>query len=398
MLACAGCVDQERQVGGIPVQPRPVEPSVQADAVAKSINALTFQLIQRTGTPSDQNVLISPYSISTALSTVVPGALAQDRLTLLGVLAPRTPEDAVMTGSRDLSHLMMSAAGEPLKIANSVWSFRSMDVNPSYIQDLKNYFSADVRQFDRNPSSVNDINAWVDEKTKHRIPSIIQQIKPSDRLFLINAIAFDGTWVMQFDPKETTTSEFHSPAGDVQAPIMHVKGEVPYFKDAELRAVKLNYEGGDFSMLLMLPEHGKDAGALLRALSAERVSAVVNGLSNINQVLVALPKFKFSDEYQLKQPLSDMGMQSLFEHANLGGISKELEENGFIDEVIHKTFIEVDEKGTKAAAATAVRIGITSVQLDPPQFIADRPFAFLILHNPTKAIIFAGVVNDPTKD
>lgn len=370
-------------------------PTIQKGAMADAINGFTFRLIQHTGTPTGKNILISPFSVSTALGMLVPGAVGGDQKLLINTLAPKMTPREIGQGSHDLFQSILSAPGAPLSIANSVWVDSKMPIKPAYIAGLKKDYSAQAFLFNHDNASVQKVNTWVSAKTKERIPHILDQIKPADRIFLVNAIAFDGVWEQEFLKSRTFEQPFHRVANDDEnVPMMHMKATVPYFKNEILRAIRLDYKGKDFSMLLMLPERGKDAGALLRSLTAATISSISSHLESSDDLQVTLPKFNLTDSYQLAAPLAAMGLSSLFHGADLSGISERLR-TGKIDRIIHKTFIEVDEKGTKAAAATVVAVHATAMRMNAPEFIADRPFAFLIMHNPTHTILFAGVVNDP---
>lgn len=376
--------------------PLPALPQGKVSSVMEGINGFTFRLIGATEPTNDKNVLISPFSVSAALSMLIPGTAPGDQKRLLAVLDPGLTAEQAMTGNRDLVRTIASSKGQPLQIANSAWLYRKMPFNPAYAKELADVFNSEIRSFDPNASSVQEINGWVDEKTKHRIPEIIGSIKDDERLILINAIAFDGTWVSQFDPQRTRQQPFHRlNGGDVNIPTMHATQDAAYLKNDELRAVRLDYEGDEFAMLLMLPEQGKDAGAMLRGLDPSKLRAILAGMSRADDLPISLPRFKFKDQYEMTTPLSALGLGSLFKMADFSPVSPALAQ-GAVSRVIHKTFIDVDEKGTKAAAATGVVMKATAIRVDRPEFIADRPFAFLILHKPSNAVVFVGVVNDPS--
>lgn len=362
--------------------------------LARSINTFTFRLIKQTGTPNNKNILISPFSVSSAMGMLIPGTQGSEQSSLVNVIAPGTSPSQAMDSYGPLAHQIVGDGGV-VSIANSAWVDTRMKLNASYANSLKANFASSAFPFSHDQSSVNKINGWVDKNTKQMIPKIIDNIRQDEVLFLINAIAFDGQWAHQFEKSSTYSQAFHPLSGaNRQVPMMHMTGHEMYYKNSQLRALELKYKGGEFSMLLMLPEKDKDAGALLRSMDPEMVGLVVMSLSDSDKVDIALPKFKFSDSYSLKDPLSAMGLSDLFSLANFSKISPTLKV-GRLSRVVHKTFIEVDEKGTKAAAATAVGVEMALARANPPQFIADRPFAFLIIHNPSKAILFAGVVNNP---
>ena len=373
-------------------------PAAHASAapMAHAINEFTFKMIKATGVSRTQNYLISPFSISTAMGMVLPGAQPNDQKLLTSVIAPGMPPKSALAGYGALIKPITNDG--TVSVANSAWAFHGMKVNSAYESSLKTNFGGAMYSFSRDTASLAKINKWVDTKTKHRIPTILDSIHPFDRLFLINAVTFDGQWDKRFDKSKTYPQPFNPATGSSgNVPMMHMTDSVGYQKDGSMRAIKLNYKGNAFSMVLMLPEKGNDAGALLKRLDAKQFDHMMANFDDSEKVEIALPRFKFTDSFSLKEPLSTMGLGRFFLGINLSRISDNLTDSK-IDRVIHKTFIDVDEKGTKAAAATAVAIAMKAIRADRPQFIANRPFAFLIIHNPTHAILFGGVVNDPRKN
>lgn len=361
-----------------------------------AMNAFTFRLIQKTDFPKNQNLLLSPFSVSMAMGMLIPGTQPADQTTLLNAIAPGSVQGMnakqALSGYEAVSKQLSNSA--EVSIANSAWVDSRMKLKQAYSDAIAASFSTSVSKFTHDSSSVNRINQWVSKNTKQRIPTIIDQIDGDDRLFLINAVAFTGVWAKEFDSKRTSQQDFH-PIGTpaVKVPMMHMDDSVGFFKNASLRAIKLNYKGNGFSMMLVLPEKSNDASSLLKQMNPTAMGVILSGMKE-DTVEIALPKFKFSNSHQLAKPLSSMGLSKLFSEADFSRISDGLK-HGKIDRVIHKTFIDVDEKGTKAAAATGVVMRPTMIRVDAPTFKADRPFAFLIVHNPSKVILFAGVVNKP---
>lgn len=385
MLAGLGLITMGSAIGDTGGQP---------NAMADAINGFTFRLIQKVGTPGDRNLLLSPFSVSCAMGMLLPGTQGADQKALVDAIAPSVSAQQALLGYGTLGK-QMTGSYPGLSIANSAWVDRKMKLNAGYVSAIKGGFAAGVFPFSHDQASVDKINTWVSDKTKKRIPTIIDNLKDGDRLILINAVAFDGQWAKQFDKSRTLTQYFHPLGKDiVKVPMMHMNEAVGYMKNPELRAIKLKYKGDAFSMILMLPEHNKDAGALLRKMDPATLNSVLSHFDDSEKLNIAFPKFKFSDSHQLAAPLSGMGLGRLFSEADFSRISPGLM-RGKIDRVIHKTFIEVDEQGTKAAAATGVVMQPTAIRVDRPEFIADRPFTFLIIHNPSHAILFGGVVNNP---
>lgn len=350
-----------------------------------------FNLLRQVPFSGQGNTLVSPFSVATALSGLAPGMGHRDQDLLLNVLSPGESAARLMRLQKDL---MNSVDGSVMQVANSVWVSRQITAKVPYLRTLEQNLNSEVNSFSPSPASLREINAWVSNKTKGRIPQILNSIKPDDALLLINAIAFDGKWKTQFDPQQTYPQAFHAPAGAIQVPMMHIKGKFPFQASAVAMALKMPYHNGNFSMLLLLPA-GNDAVKLIKTLTPEAVRAYATNGSDV-EVTVAIPKFKFSSQFQLEQPLKDMGLGRLFQGADFSGISDQLRE-GRVSRVVHKTFIDVDEKGTKAAAATGVMVQPTMVRANELKFVADRPFAFFIIHEPTQSVVFAGVVNDPTR-
>lgn len=361
-------------------------------AMATATNSFTFRLISTMGVPQDKNFMVSPFSVSYALGMLVPGMQSADQRTMLGVIAPRMNAQNALSGysqmNRDLT------ADGTLSVANSVWVDRRVKLQPSYKSAVRKTFQVGVFPFGHNEASVESINKWVDAKTRNHIPKILDMIKDADRLIVINAVAFDGKWAKQFDKSRTFPQDFHARGNTARVPMMHMNEKVSYYKSNTIRAIKLNYAKNNFSMIVILPEEGTDASGLLAKMGTPALDHIVGSMDDSEKVEITLPKFRFSDSHQLAQGLSGMGLAKFFNEVDFSKISPSLL-RGRIDRVIHKTFIQVDEAGTKAAAATGVTVQPTMVRVDRRSFVADRPFDFFIMHNKTHAILFAGVVNKP---
>jgi serine protease inhibitor len=277
-------------------------------------------------------------------------------------------------------------------INNSVWIRENFMVNPDFIKLSKNTFDAYVENMDFNkPDAADIINKWVEEKTKGKIDKIIDQINADIVMYLINTIYFLGDWTKSFDSEKTADYQFNNYDGStVTADMMYNKTTLKYADKDAYKMVRLPYGDGKLSMYVILPGENSDINEFVKALDKQKWEEMVYTLQSTDDVLVRLPKFKM--EYgirDLSSELKEMGMARAFEDS--ADFSK-IAENIAISRVLHKAVIEVDEKGTEAAAVTAVEIRLTSFNPDekPAQLIADRPFLFVIADDEDQSVLFMG--------
>ncbi|MDZ7271881.1 MAG: serpin family protein [candidate division KSB1 bacterium] len=341
-----------------------------------------------------RNVFFSPLSVAMALGMAFNGAAGTTeqafRQTLqLGELST----EEINSSFRSLIELLTQLdPSVTMEIANSVWYRLGFYVEPEFVRLNSTYFGAQVQALNFDlPGAPATINAWVKDKTHGRIASIVDRIDPLTMLYLINAIYFKGTWTRKFDPNRTQDDLFTASDGS-QMPcrMMAQEGEFSYFENEDVQAVDLPYGNRMFSMVVLLPKSGVSLDALVVGLDAEKWSRWI-GLFATRKGLLQLPKFKLEYEAGLKPALSALGLAEAFtDTANFTRINPQ--GNLYISEVKHKSFVEVDEKGTEAAAATAVVIGVTSV--DPSLFVmrVDRPFLFAIRDRHSGTVLFIGKV------
>ena len=246
------------------------------------------------------------------------------------------------------------------------------------------------------------INEWVDTNTNGKIQKIIaDEIDPSAVLFLMNAIYFKGAWQTEFDPSMTRDGTFYlATGGEKQVPMMSRTGVYPYYGNdtADFQAIGLPYGDGQMSMYIFLPSRESNLNVFFQRLNAESWESWISQLEK-QEVLLKVPKFKMEYERGLNDTLEALGMGLAFD-ASRADFSRmasleTINVNLYIQNVVHKTFIEVNEEGTEAAAATSVGVSATSIQPPPPQFIADRPFFFAIRDNETKTVLFMGTIVEP---
>ncbi|MBN1268472.1 MAG: serpin family protein [Kiritimatiellae bacterium] len=370
-------------------------------ALASGNNAFACDLYARLRS-ADGNLFFSPYSISTALGMTYAGARGETAEQIArtfhfdldqGLLHPAF---AGMEGRLDAAQKKGTVQ---LLVANSLWPHTGYPFLPAYVNLLKEHYRVIVTPVDyvRAAETARQmINAWVEEKTKNRIKDLIPAgaLNALTRLVLVNAIYFKGDWAEQFDEALTQDAPFRLSAGErVNAPLMNRKGDYHYAETDLAQVLELPYVGNDLSMIVLLPRDPDGLPALEAALKAKDLGAWIAGLRK-REVVVFLPKFKMTSQFNLAKTLAAMGMPGAFGGgADFSGMdgTREL----FISEVIHKAFVEVNEEGTEAAAATAVVMRMTAVAQPPPTFRADHPFVFLIRERATNAILFMGRVANP---
>jgi len=358
------------------------------------MNLFTFRFAREAVREKPGNVCVSPLSISVCLSTLLNGSKGKTFETLRTALGYQSADlGAIDVGIKSVIDQLVDAPNKPFTISNSVWLRSEFKPNPGYQTSMKDFFGADffsVPAF--NQTTVDKINAWTKQKTKNRIPKIVDRVDPQTALALVNALTFDADWETQFEPRSTSPQKFTLAGGKViQPPTMHASRDVPYGESALGQAVRLDYKGGAYGMILVLPKG--TPGAFFAGLNAKSYGVLLNSLKANRETSLMLPKFKVEDQYDLRKPLSQLGMGSLFVAGDFTGVSSTLH-NTRIGEAVHKTYLKLNEKGTEAAAATAIMVPTRAVA-NPAQFRADRPFAYLLVNNKTDVIVFAGVCADP---
>jgi serine protease inhibitor len=368
--------------------------------VVQAANAFGLDLLlELIGEEPDQNAFISPASIATALSMTYMGAGGETRQAMakamrLGELGP----DVVATANQNLLSLLRSADPKvQLQVANSLWARQGIEFRPEFMQTNRTHFSAQVEALNfSDPVALKTINKWVSDRTQGRIPQIVDSIPPDAVLYLINAIYFKGQWQHQFDKKLTEDQPFTLLNGStVQAPLMQRHGDYPHFQGENYQAVRLPYGRGRLGMVVFLPNGGTSLHELVKHIRASSWAEVSGRLKSMKGD-VFLPRFKMEYKQELSEQLKALGMEVAFQPNAADFTGMRSERDLYIQAVLHRTFVEVNEEGTEAAATTGVQIGITSMP-ETFTFRADRPFFFVIEDRETNMILFTGLILDPTK-
>ena len=351
--------------------------------------------------PTDKNTFVSPASIILALAMTYNGANGTTREAMSHALELQgmSLED-VNRAFADLKSVL--APSDPkiqLKIANSLWARNGFAVKPAFLERNKQYFGAEVVSLNfADPAAPDTINAWVKKNTEGKIDKIIDEIGGDDVLFLINAIYFKGQWQLEFDKKQTKPDVFKLAGGEKkEVSMMSQSGNYLYSKGKNFQAVALPYGKGDVSMFVFLPDELTSLDQFEQELTAENwdmwMKSLRGGPGNIK-----LPRFKVEWEANLNKPLAQLGMEEAFDpqRADFSQIAEpQFGQRIFISEVKHKSWCEVNEEGTVAAAATSVRATLTSAPPPPFEMKVDRPFFFAIRDNRSGLVLFMGSVKDP---
>jgi serpin B len=350
------------------------------------------------------NIFFSPYSIASALAMAYEGARGETADEMQSVL--HFPEDSlVRRSSYARIHNLINKEDKEYELysANVFWAQQDYSFLPEYTNTIEKYYAAEANNLDfvgKTEESRQIINNWVEEYTNEKIKDLIPAgaINSLTRLVLTNAVYFKGDWVLKFDKKKTRDADFGiSPERTVQVKMMSLTGNKAKFNYAfipeeELQIIELPYEGEELSMLILLPKEG-GLSSLEESLTVEKLNALRGRMSE-TKINVYMPKFKFETKYFLPQVLSKMGMPTAFKWPGADFSGMDGTKDLYISNVIHQAYVEVNEEGTEAAAATAVMVGMTGM---PNQFRADHPFIFMIQERTAGGILFIGKVVDPSK-
>jgi serpin B len=376
------------------------EPSpANKQAVVQGNNTFGFDLYHQVQS-QDGNLFFSPYSISTALSMTYAGARGQTAQEMAHVLhlspdqSQLHPAIASVVGG-----LAGQADGVRLDVANALWGQKGQPFVPDFLQLTKKYYGAGIHQvnFSQPEAASQEINAWVEKQTQEKIKNLISpDALNGATLVLTNAIYFKGSWDKAFPKARTFKEDFFTGAEQkVPVDMMHLTENLKFLEDDRFQVIALPYKGDAVSLIAFLPRQKDGLKAMEEQLNAGVVSDALAKMKS-TKVVVTLPKFKMTSTFQLADVLSKMGMPLLFQpgKADLSGIVQT--NDMFISKVIHKAYVDVNEEGTEAAAATAV-IGVRMAArpTPTPTFRADHPFVFAIRDNKTGSILFMGRVANP---
>ncbi len=383
--------------------PGSVEPAVSEKNLIESSNRFGFKLFRQitADEKTDSNVFISPLSVSYALTMTLNGAVGETRRQIAGALELSDYQlNEVNKSFRKLTARMTALdPAVKLDIANSIWYRLGLRVRPEFVDLNKTYFEALVRELDFDAAWAADtINNWVNVNTKGKIKEIIKPpIDPAMVMYLINAIYFKGDWSKPFDSALTRTRTFYLPnKSETDCRMMFKKAEFKYLENDLFQATCLPYGEEKFDMIVFLPRPSITVDELIGKINDKNWTSWMYGLSE-TKINLGLPKFKIEYGLTMNDALKALGMKLPF--SRKADFTNMIPEGGvWIDQVKHKTFIQVDEEGTEAAAVTVVSIMKASAPQPVPQMIIDRPFLFVIRERGSRAILFMGRIVNPKWD
>lgn len=382
-------------------------PLMAAESITPSPEAtLAANLYQRVGTTSDANVFFSPASIGAALSMTSLGARNETEKQMLAVLG-YPPADRAKMHEAWSGQLARMNGNDPkrayqLAIANRLWGQSGYPFLPAFLNDAKKWYGAPLEELDfaaNLEGSRVKINGWVEKQTADKIKELIKPgiLQPDTRLVLTNAIYFKGSWADPFKKEATRNEAFTLADGKkIDVPMMHRQAMYRYAEDESIQLLELPYAQNELSMIVILPRKADGLAGVEKAIDAKWLA----GLSKQRQkrdVDLTLPRFKMTAEFELAKVLREMGMPLAFDpnRADFSGMTSK--EGLMISKVIHQAFVDVNEEGTEAAAATAVTMMPMSAMIPQPPvvFKADHPFLFVIRENKSNTILFMGKLVNP---
>ncbi len=384
--------DKEDNINNIPLTEK-------QKSIIQSGNKFTFDLLKNNNELAGENFMISPLSISLALGMTANGAKNNTLNEMLTVLGFDNVE--IEDFNKFFKYIVAILLGlddkVTLSIANSIWYNNNFNVLQSFLDVNQKYYNAEISALDFcSADAPATINNWVANATNDKITEIIEQIGPDVVMYLINAIYFYGEWKYEFDKSQTENKKFYLHDGTaVEVPMMMMETELKYYSDGSTQIIELPYGNGNFVMNLLLPANEQTPANLLNSLTVTKWNDWTKELHK-REILLTMPKFKFEYEKGLIPVLESLGINDLFNgNADLSGI------NGMgglcVSDVKHKTFIDVNEEGTEAAAVTSVEVIYTGEDA-LTHIVMNRPFVFMIREVSTESILFAGVVANPNKE
>ena len=349
------------------------------------------------------NLFFSPHSLSTALAMTYGGARGETEKQMAQALHFNLPQDRLHSSFAALDtvlHNVQKQGKVRLSIANSLWPQQDHPFRPEYLALCQRDYGVAITPVDyvaAADEARGKINAWVEDQTQKKITDLIVPglLTPLTRLVLANAIYFKGSWASRFQAPLTQDEPFHLSADKVAAaPLMRQKGKFGCADFDDLQVLELPYAGGDLSMLVLLPHRVDGLAELEAKLTVETLAEWMKDLRE-REVEVLLPRFKTTSEFSLKDALTALGMRDAFDVLKADFSGMDGRHWLFISAAVHKAFVDVNEEGTEAAAATGVAIAMRSVQLHSEVFRADHPFLYLIRENHTGSVLFLGRLTDP---
>ncbi len=394
-VSCSKTTDQN-----LPSDPVAIPLTTEQVSLISSENTFAFDLFREVlaGSKDTDNIIISPFSISTALSMTVNGAAGNTKDAILAALrAGSLSSDAINTGYGDLSPALLEADQRvKMTIANSMWTEKNFSIKEPFKKSLTSYYKAEAKPFDgSDPLAYKQINSWIEDKTNGLIKNMLNGLDDNTAMLLMNAIYFKAKWKYQFETANTSQETFYLADGNTtQVPMMKQTRNYNIYQGNGFILAEFPYGQGNYVMDVLVPSERGGISELSPVLTTSGFNNAIGKMS-VKKTNLYLPRFKFSYKTGLKDILTNMGMGIAFtDSADFTSIS----DTGLkIKDVIHQAFIETKEDGTEAAAATVVVFVNTSVNTDEVNLRLDHPFAYIIRETSTNSILFMGIVMNPSE-
>ena len=375
--------------------------------IIKGNNKFSIDIFQALKSPND-NLFFSPLSIYTLLSIVFAGARGLTETQIKTFLHIKLDQNRFHSEFKKLLSLFQRDTGSELSMANLLCIHNNYKLLEKFLWIVEDAYGGAIWELDFNEISetCSKINTWVAEHTQGKIKDVIHTLKEDLGIVLVNAIYFKGTWENLFKEKDTKEDIFTLLSGDtIFVPMMHQKKKFRYLEEDRCQILEMPYKGirvfgslEHISMIIILPEKKDGIEDIEKSLTFEKIENYLEKLDHIweREINVFFPKFKIETNYELKKILYNLGMTSAFsDGANFSGIA--VDPPRYISQIIHKAFVEVNERGTEAAAVTAIRVlgaGMVPI-VEPTEFRADHPFIFLLINSNTRTILFIGRLMNP---
>ncbi|KAF1372808.1 hypothetical protein PFLUV_G00253710 [Perca fluviatilis] len=373
--------------------------------LSKANNTFSLALLKKFGDDDKtENIFYSPFSISSALAMVMLGARGNTATQMSECLKTKDCQDDVhVSFAQLLSELNKAGAPYALSVANRLYGEQSYQFVEDFLGKTKKHYNAELETVDFKAGSEAarlNINSWVQKQTQDKIKDLLGKgvVDSLTRLVLVNAIYFKGNWNRQFEESATRDAQFRLNKNDTKpVKMMHQKSKFPltYIPEASCQILEMPYKGEELSMLIFLPNEMEDSTTGLEKLEKQLtyenfMEWTRPDMMDKVEVQVGLPRFKLEESYDMKEVLVSMGMVDAFDMAKSDFSGMSPANDLVVSKVVHKAFVEVNEEGTEAAAATAAIMMMRCMPMRPTMFIADHPFIFFIRHNSSMSVLFAG--------
>ncbi|MFX1451273.1 MAG: serpin family protein [Promethearchaeota archaeon] len=367
--------------------------------IINGINTFALNLLKELRI-TDENIFFSPFSIQACVTMAYAGAREKTAEEIKNVFKLSLKNELLHPIYKEyLDNLKFQDKGDGLElhVANSIWVAIRLKLLDDYLNTIKDNYGENIFEVDfKMGSTLQQINGWVQEQTKGKIDKVSDSLNPNTKMILINAIYFKGLWLLPFKENKTKDLPFTLKDGSKKnVPMMFEHDGFKYLEGSNFQLLEMKYKNTRFSMVILLPKTIQDLEYFEKNLTIDQLDNMLKN-SNLQSLLVYVPKFEFKTAYNLNSNLMNLGMKDAFlkDEADFSGMTGE--KDFYIDLIIHKAYINVNEEGTEAAAITAVLVTPTGLPPPPPPtFKADHPFLFFILDKQNGGILFMGRIMDP---